>query len=329
MNRLQRRLGSAAVDQPLQVVFAINPCHRTGRILPIIPDIRIKSVCIKNDRTLLEFLFQTVRVKLSLLLAYFGILTGPLCFDDRQRAAIITEKDVVSATLSTAVRHAANRMLLDAVLPKRPACVAQIKVYVPLAGGKFAHFVDVEVVLLGVLRPQLAEFCAQRRVFSDRIRQLLILLSQRIRQRLQFVPADLLFVACGKQRLLELAFLIRIRVAVIEPGNELVQIVQRQNRFFPFDAAAGMRRHIAQLDDVLDLREQRRFDHVKKAPLVDQAGEVVLIGNFEFGIRGVQPLDRQLQCTARQNRRRRRTNGNAPLRLQASPGKTGKGVFRL
>lgn len=74
-----------------------------------------------------------------------------------------------------------------------------------------------------------------------------------------------------------------------------------EHGFFPGYFIAGMSGHIAQFDDIFNQRKQFRLQDIQESTVVDQAGEVVLVGDLQATVGTINPLHRQLQGPPGQN----------------------------
>ena len=95
--------GLATVNHSLQFIFAVKTLHFALSTELVIPQKSLKTIGVKNNRSLTMHGLQAVGIQFCLTLALSGISHTLLGFDYRQRQTIITPQHIVCITHSTRV----------------------------------------------------------------------------------------------------------------------------------------------------------------------------------------------------------------------------------
>ena len=119
----------------------------------------------------------------------------------------------------------------------------------------------------------------------------------------------------GNPLFIERTGLIVAAVGIIHPLNELKKTFQRLDGKSGRDDLAGMNGDVPERDDPLDFAEQEGRKLFFEGILMDERGEIVLIGSLYAFIDGIDPLHGQLQSLAATD--------------DAHGGRRGKDLFRL
>ncbi|MNE21351.1 hypothetical protein D3C80_1145090 [compost metagenome] len=100
----------------------------------------------KNNWPLTELLFQTIGIKLGLLLPGTRIAFGALCFDQCQRLTIVTPQHIINKTLALIIRHAFNHKFAVAWIIQIPT-------------GLFKQQIDIEITRFSFRIIMMIRYC--------------------------------------------------------------------------------------------------------------------------------------------------------------------------
>ena len=290
---LGRRKGApcgAPLHQQGELGFLVEALHRARRIRGVVPDPVLIAVGAEDYRALAVHGLQAVGIELGLVLALARVVPGRLGLDDGQRAAVITPQHVIDEALPGRVRHADDGVFSHVHAVRVPPGFAQQQVDEVVAGRGLVVVVCVRLggvqhARRGHLGAELLQFRVQCGVAGQEVRQLLVTGAQ-----LDFAGAELLERELGDgghgRRQLgrvegeAIGGFLATGVGACQPVGEVEQLGGGR-------AGLGVRERLFAMDglvaDVLEeagLVKDRVADGGAEAGLVDQGGEVVLVGQL-------------------------------------------------
>ena len=143
-----------------QFVLLVETSNDARRIGEVVPHQGLVAISVENDRALAVHGFQTVSIKLRLLLPYLWVNGSLLRLHHCRRLPVIAPQDIVCVTDTLLIGHTGNFVLAVVRLIQWPTCPLQGEVDDEPSG-----FFLVPVVGLGdglVLRLDYRESFAQR-----------------------------------------------------------------------------------------------------------------------------------------------------------------------
>jgi len=300
----QRLATAAALDQQLQLRLLVEALYRARRVVGVVPQPVLVAVGVEDQRPLAELPLQAIGVELGLLLADARIAPSALGFDESQWSAVVAPEHVVHEALALVVGHARDFELAVARLIERPAGFLEQQVDEVVARLGFGVVVGVRLRGCGLLGrgdlgAQALQLLVERRAVGQHYRELFVALAQRRLQLLQLL-----------RRLLRRDTRLRQRggiedeprrralpasVGAAKPVTHMEELAHRHQRVVRRDRAMAMHRAVAECVDDPRLAEHRLARRLLEARLVDQRGQIVLVGQLERRVVLVSPRHHQLQ----------------------------------
>ena len=315
----------AALDQQLQLVALVEAADLARRIARVVPDPVLVAVGIEDHRPLAVARLQPVGIELGLLLA---LRARPCaCAWPRPGRAACRRRPTARSRRSRRPRCSAcpRRGTRD-----RPACRAPSRPRA--AAGRCSGRGSrprCSRALSGCASAALrAAATSARSLFSSSSR---FCLSASSLVSSPFLASS---SACCALRWAKAFFsvssrrestrgvegeavgrLALARIGARQPEADVEQLLHRAGGVAGADRPLLVHRAVAQRVDVFRLGEHRLARRAAEARLVQQRGDIVLIGQLQAGIVAERPLDRDLDRLAGEERRRRRRHARLTLRL--------------
>ena len=289
----------APVHQLLQVILAENATDLPLRGGLVIPEVGFKAIGGEHHGAAAKFPFQTIRIQNRLFASNVWVLAGALGFHHRQGQAVLSKQHIVAeARLTWHPGHILHTILLLYIsiwAGELPAHQFEVHVDVDFAGLEFREVLRLEGAFLlmlllfgGVSGGHLLDLLAQRLDLG-------IFLVQQTFLFLDF-PGVHRHLSGGDKILVEGALLIVRAIAIVDPLHKLKQTAQRSKRITWLNAALGMYRQIAQLDDKRHLAPSVGVHSEAESWLMNEGLQIVFVGHFHGLVRCIYPFYCQLQC---------------------------------
>ena len=236
-----------------------------------------------------------------------------LGLDEAERLTVGAPQHVVDVTDSLPVRHAGNFELRVFRLVERPADFLQKEVDEAVAGLGFVVVVCVGRRFIGLAHlghrsTGALQFLIEIGLVAEEAGQLPVLLFQRLLLRLDMGEGLAHRLVAARQRAgVEREPVGRPaapRIGAGEPEGEVEQLLHRPERVALRDGLLLVNRAVADAVDVFRLGEDGLAGQSLEARLVQQRGDVVLIGKSQAGVILERPFDRNLDRLSREEGRR-------------------------
>ncbi len=268
----------------------------------IVPDPAVETIGVEDDRALPEREVQAIGVEFGLVRAHAGVAQGAFGFHHGERQPVVAPEHVVDlaqAVVALVFGHTFYRIFYDIGGIRFPAGLAQQRVDVVFAGKG----------LVGVLRRRRVGLVAGLGGF-DFLQFGLQALQRFLRLQVGgFELAEFVFAFVGGGRLRHQRAIERrhfeagIVVEPQHPAREVVEQLDRIQRFVGFDAHAGVHGVVADLADEVDLVELAGRYQFLEVLGVQQRIEGGIVRHFQGAVVGVYPAHPFLQAFAAQHGR--------------------------
>ena len=313
----------AALDQQFQLVALVEAGDAARRVADVVPKPVLVAVGIEDDGAAAVARLEAVGVELGLLATAFGLLARALGLHQPEGLAVCAPQHVVDVADALLVRHTLDAELGVVPAIERPTGLAQQQVDVAVAG-----FGLVVVMRVGRSLGNLAsssDFGAQPLHLvvetggaGEKRRQLAVPGVEFGLLRLELDEGSLQHVVVTRQRggvegQAVGGFLVP-RVGARQPEADVEQFLDRALRVAVGDALLLMHGAVAQRVDVARLGEHSLAGNAAEARLVQQRGDVVVVGQVQALVGAKRPFDRDLDRLSSEERRRRRVRRRIPLR---------------
>ena len=314
-SRQQRPARRPPLDQQFQFRFFVEPLNRPRRIIDVIPEPVFVTIRIEDHRSLTVHGFQTIGVQLRLLLTNASVMFGSLGFDYGQRLSVVAPQDVIDLSDPLIIWHSGDFELTILFLIQCPAGFFQQQIDEVIACLRFR--IVMRIWLRNGSLANLREFGSQplqlfiQRIFiGQQLRQFLVFVPQLGRKLLQLFQRLTWHRSRSRQRCRVKCqsglWTILTSVRMRQPVADMKQFLHRDFGIALRNRPMMMHGPVSQRHNHFGLIEDRITGNLLERRLMNQRGDIVLVGQLQAAVELVGPRHGQFQSSARIEARRAR-----------------------
>ena len=274
------------IEQLFQITLGVNKRNPAFRIV-VVNDACFKSISQEHDRATAISLLKQVSIEFCLLSTDRNIHASLFGFDDRQRSAVITIKDIISKPDTGCVGHSCQFHFIEPVFIFDPAHILQHSININLASFELRNLHWLRDIRRLLFCTQCSEFAFQGSVFLHQLFQIDIRDSRRW--------CNWLWGGCNIQFMVK--FIIEamfIAVMIHYKLQKAPEVVQAQLCLFSADIFAFVNSTIPQPANKIHLLPKLIVtDKFPEITILEQCVQRCLIRHRERLINGVHPFYRK------------------------------------